>query len=277
MLFTACGAISAQAQTLVDYELEITSPLDGGSGANVYFSNATEALNAAGNMTSTGTDTSVTIYRLAGVKTTDFFGNVDYAYNINSAYNAGSNYMSGSGSTDYLSSDNGTMSMLFQTSSDITTFQSLLSRGIYNTNGDNAFEIRVGNGRLQIAYGGTSLYNIDTTISIDTWYYLGITWDVASNTMDIFYGAAGSGSLETSTISIASAGNSSDLIYVGGRNGSGEFLGSLEEIAIWDRTLSDSSMEAQFAATVPEPATTAMSLGIGVCALTALLRRKSKH
>ncbi|MDP0496574.1 MAG: LamG-like jellyroll fold domain-containing protein [Verrucomicrobiota bacterium JB024] len=273
LLLAVCCSHYMQAQTLSDYELTITSPLDGGSGPGGFFSNTTQTTGVNGNMYSTGTNTTMVAYRLATYRANDFFGNVNYAYVM--GYYDGGHAVSQSGSTDYLASANGTVSMLFQTSNDVSTFQSLLNRGIYNAEGNDAFEIRVGNGRLQIAYGGTSLYNIDTSISAETWYYLGISWDLSegSNNLTYYYGEAGSGDLQSGTITISSTGDPAELIYIGGRDGNSQFLGALEEIAIWDRTLSDSSLEAQYAATVPEPATIGMLLG-ATCLGLVLLRRK---
>jgi len=263
--------LSAPAQTLALYDAEISNPADGGSGPVLWYSNATTA-NASGHMNSVGSST-LTAFNLADVTANDYFGNVNYAFGGDPLADGIS--VSGSISTTFLTQANGTVSFLFQTPSTLSGFQSMFSRGTF---GDTSqLEVGLNGTALRLGYenSGNQTVNIGT-VAADTWYYFAMRWDtaLASNDMTWYFGEMG-GSLSSGSVTITSAGDSAESIVMLGRQGSSKFNGVMENVATWDRTLSDQSIQDQFATAIPEPSAGAALFGLSILTF-CLLRRRSR-
>lgn len=231
-----------QVLRLTAYEATVETPTDGGGGPVLYYPNAGIA-DANGHMYSTGSDDLV-IYNMGDLTGLGAFGNADYA--VEGRENMP---ISGSSTTDYLTGNTGTISFLFKTPTSMTGYQSLFNRGIYAAT--QSLEIGINSGVLRIINDSTQITNIGS-LSADTWYYFALRFDLTKTSDDLtwYYGAFGS-SLLSGSVTITTSGNPGTTIYVGGRQGSGAFTGLMQELATWDRTLSEQAIIDQFNQTLP--------------------------
>jgi hypothetical protein len=237
------------------YEATIETPTDEGGGPVLYYSNAGTA-DANGHMYSTGSDNSV-VYNMGDLTGTGAFGNADYAYEgrLNMAVSGSS---TSSSLADHLAGDNGTVCMLFKTPDTLSGsgYQSLFSRGIYGES--EALEIGVNEGTLRIINNSTQITTVGT-LAASTWYYVALRFDLTKTSDDLtwYYGEFGSSTLNTGSFTIENGGRPGTTILIGGRGGSAAFGGLVQEVATWDRTLSDAAITDQFNQTldaVPFPA-----------------------
>lgn len=246
---------SPSSVRLAAYETTVETPTDAGGGPVLYYSNAGTTV-AGGHMYSTGSDNSV-VYNMADLTGTGAFGNADYAYEGRIAM-AVSGSSTSSSLENHLTGDNGTVCMLFKTPDTLSGsgYQSLFSRGQYAES--EALEIGVYEGQLRFINNSTQITTVGT-LSTGTWYYVAVSFDLTKTSNDLtwYYGEFGSSTLNTGSFTIDNSGRASTSVYIGGRGGSAGFGGLIQEVATWDRTLSDVAITDQFNQTldaVPFPA-----------------------
>jgi hypothetical protein len=269
LVSSSCLTLALHGQSAITiYEARVTSPTDGGSGPTLFYSNASLAAATTGHMTSTGSDP-LTTFRLASLKDTDFFGNPNFAFRIDPAFSGGSGNggfaISGSGTSPHLSGSTGSVSMLFKTPSPINTgFEALINRGAFNNDSNPYFEVRTQNGNLAIGHSSNTITNIGT-VSAGTWYFLGVSWNqsLPNNQMSWFFGELGTSALNTGSFTITGVGPTSGNIHIGGRASTGRFTGALQQVAVYDRTLTSDAMGDKFSV-IPEPSTYALLASISI-------------
>jgi hypothetical protein len=241
LLLTA--AFQAQAQTLAGFEATVAAPADGGGGPVLWYRNADSATES-GHMDSTGS-ASNQAFRLGGQLYADYFGNADKAFGLAAATSASAS-ISGSSSL-FMTGAQGTVSFLFKTGADLTTLQSLFRQG-------GGFELIVFNGRVRLSYtsDGTKTLNIGPSLQGNTWYHVALKWDTTKPSDDLtwYLGVAGSGTMQSGTVSIDAAGGNTS-IEIAGRSNSNFFLNPMQQFAVWQRELSAASIQAMYDATVP--------------------------
>lgn len=253
------------AQTITSYEATIASPVDSGSGPTLWYQNA-DSSTATGHMDSTGS-ASNQAFRLGGQTYTDYFGNADMAFGLAADETIAAAV---SGSTNlFMTGAQGTVSLLFKTPSDMTGLQVLFGQGL-------GFELAVNSGTTRISYtsDGTKFANIGLALSADSWYYAALKWDTTKESNDLtwFLGDAGSETLATGSLNIDAAGGNTS-ITIAGRASSNFFVSPIQEFAVWDRELSTASIEGQYLALVPEPATYSLISGFIVLGVILIRRR----
>ncbi|QHI68374.1 LamG-like jellyroll fold domain-containing protein [Tichowtungia aerotolerans] len=244
---------SSSILRLAAYEATVETPTDEGGGPVLYYSNAGTA-DSNGHMFSTGSDNAV-IYNMGDLTGTGAFGNPDYA--VEGRINMG---ISGSSTSEnlinHLAGDNGTVSLLFKTPTTMSGYQSLFNRGIYAQS--QALEIGISDGKLRFINNSTKITDVGL-LTADTWYYVALSFDLTKTSDDLtwFYGEFGSVTLNSGSITIDNSARPSTTIYIGGRTGSAGFGGLIQEVATWDRTLSEQAITDQFNQTldaIPYPA-----------------------
>jgi len=270
-LLTAIAAaiLAGTAQSaLITYENTISSPADGGGGPALWYRNANSRVGTGlVKMASVGSEDNEA-FRLGGQTHTDFFGNPNMAFGLASDETQSAAI---SNSTNlFMTGAQGSVSFLFKTGSDVTytTLQSLFRQG-------SGFELILFNDRVRLSYTneGSKFLNIGPSLVADTWYYTALKWDTTklSDDMTWFLGVAGSDSLASGTINIDSAGSNTS-IEIAGRTNTSLFMDPMQQFAVWQRELSDASIEQQFAA-IPEPSTLALfSIALAV---SLLARRRT--
>jgi hypothetical protein len=258
------------AQLLDTYQQAISTPVDGGSGPTLWYRNA-ESRTGTGlvHMASVGSATN-SAFRLGAQTHSDFFGNPNMAFGLASDATASSTI---SDSTNlFMTGAEGTVSFLFKTGSDVTytTLQSLFRQG-------SGFELILLNNRVRLSYtdDGTKFLNIGPQMVADTWYYTALKWDTTkpSDDMTWFLGVAGSDTLASGTISVDSAGGNT-LIDIAGRSNSNLFKDPMQQFAVWERELSEASIQQQFTALIPEPSMYAFVFGL--MALIGVINRRKR-
>jgi len=235
------------------YEASVETPTDAGSGPVLFYSNASTT-DSNGHMYSTGSDNSV-VYNMGDLTGTGAFGNTNYAYEgrLNMAVSGSS---TSSGLTNHLAGDNGTISLLFKTPTTMSGYQSLFNRGIYAQS--KVLEIGISDGKLRFINNSTKITDVGL-LTADTWYYVALRFDLTKTSEDLtwYYGEFGLVTLNSGSITIENSGRPSTTIYIGGRAGSAGFGGLIQEVATWDRTLSEQAITDQFNQTldaIPFPA-----------------------
>ncbi len=178
-------------------------------------------------------------------------------------------------------SDAGSISYWIRVASTLGTGTGLIGRDVGGTGsftgtgnsmiatfqrGDGSMGIKIDNFQTDVAAG---------TFSADTWHHLSFTWDRNTGAGDGVIrlyvdgsdvGGTTAGTWDSFTIADA-ARFGKELV------GTRYFIGSADELAIWDRTLSAGEVDAQYtAAIVPEPATMSLLALGGI----AMLRRRKK-
>ena len=246
-----CIAAMAQAG-LVDYQATVGTPTDSGAGPALWYqtSRTPNSGSAAAShvLTSGGALTSLSA---------DYWGNANSAFGPEAATAAGGAVAGSTGL--FASGANGTVSFMFKTPGTLGT-DVLFSQG---DNGHTSqFELMIVGGKLRMgtSFNASKLNNvIGDTLSTDTWYYYAMTWDLTPtyNGLRWFYGEAG-GTLDTGTEHLTISGASDKPILVGGRvAGYIPTGGAFQNIAVYERELSDAAIQDQFAA-IPEPGTMGM-------------------
>ena len=246
--------IAAMAQAaLVDYQSTISAPTDGGAGPALWYqtSRTPNSGSAAAShvLTSGGTLTSLSA---------DYWGNANSAFGPEAATTSAGAVAGSTGL--FASGANGTVSFMFKTPGTLGT-DALFSQG--ENSHTSQFELMIVGGKLRmgVMFNGTKINNtFGASLSPDTWYYYAMNWDLTPtyNGLRWHYGEAGDATLNTGTVSLSVSGASDKPIQVGGRvAGYVPNEGSFQNIAVYERTLSDSAIQSQFAA-IPEPAVMGM-------------------
>jgi hypothetical protein len=234
---------------LTDYIDSVGTPSDGGTGPSLWYKTARSPNSGTGGasyiLTSGGVMTNLTA---------DFWGNADSAYGLEGAATQGASIPGSTGL--FASGTNGTVSFLFKTPASLSGFVSLFNQGQYS---DTApFEVGINVADLRITTtqsGGSKVSKVLGTLSPDTWYYFCMRWDTSlgSDNLTWYYGATG-GSLNSGTQTIISAGDNKSVL-VGGRNNSSPFLGGFfQNIAVYERTLTEVAVQNQFDKTLSDTA-----------------------
>jgi hypothetical protein len=260
-LLAACAFASPlflSGAIITDYQNTISAPVDAGGGPVLWYRNADSRTGTGlAHMASTGSSNN-TAFRLGGQTFTDYFGNANKAFGL-----AADATQSGavSGSTNlFMTGAQGTVSFLFKTGSDVTysSLQSLVRQG-------TGFELILFNNRVRLSYtsDGTKTLNIGPSLTADTWYYAALKWDTTKPSDDLtwYLGVAGGDTLAFGTVGIDAAGGNA-TIEIAGRSSTNFFKDPMQQFAVWERELSDASVQQQFTALVPEPGTYALLLGI---------------
>jgi hypothetical protein len=221
--------------------------------------------------------------------TTDLSGNANGALSVTANATSGgytmadNNFITGQGTENSV----GTLSFLFNISA-VSGTEYFLSVGGDVTSDANAFALAISTGTAELKLGGHS--GTLPTLTANTWYYLGVTWDFNGTTSDsaTYYLGALGGTLNSGTLTGYAAGaevggtsgetGSSGDIVVGNRqaNNSG-MKGDYGTLATWSSQLSSTQITNQFDAlttTVPEPSATAC-VGAGGLLLGLILRKKA--
>ncbi|QBG46721.1 hypothetical protein EGM51_04660 [Verrucomicrobia bacterium S94] len=254
--------LSDSAQRLTDYSEVIANPADGGSGPALWYKTANQpnlgsadssyVLTWGGKMTNT---------------TADVWGNEDAAFGLDYTVvtNGGLKYANVASSSGlFCTGDTGTITFMFKTGSadELTGFDSLFNQGIW---GDGQhIEVGIENGQLRVTHFDSAWTNdagrrktyCGEALESETWYYFGMTWDLglSTNQMTWFKGRAGDVELESGRAGMTASGNTARSILFAGRNNYYPFKnGFYQNIAIYERALSEASMHAMFDA-IPEPA-----------------------
>jgi len=248
--------------SLIGLQDKIENPTDSGTGPAIWYKTS------AGTNSGSG-DAELTAAGLSGTRT-DFFDNAANAFAVGVGASKGVE-IAGSTATSYATGAQGTLVMTFQTGGTIYG-ASLLNRGPWHST-NPGFEVYQTNTKIRLGFGSNTT-EIGDSLALNTWYYLAMTWDTAlpNNQVSWYLGKMGDApdGLTSGTITAATVGNNTLPIYVAGRDSSAVFYGALQNVAIYDRTLSSDAIGAQFSA-IPEPATLGM-LGVSMVILCAFRR-----
>ncbi|NWK57583.1 PEP-CTERM sorting domain-containing protein [Verrucomicrobiaceae bacterium N1E253] len=178
-------------------------------------------------------------------------------------------------------SDSGSVSYWIRVSSSLGTATGMMGRttggsGSFTGSGDGMIGTFLrGNGSFGIKIDNQQVEAATGSFSADAWHHLAVTWNRNTGSSDgvvelyvdgVDVGGTSSGSWDSITIDDA-ARFGKEL------SGTRYLIGSADEIAIWNRTLSPSEIAAQYAAaTIPEPTTVSL-LALGGM---VLFRRQRK-
>lgn len=245
-----CAALSVQAGELLNYLDKVGSPSDGGSGPVIWYKT-----DSSPNDGTAGAQYTLTWGQPMTRLSTDFWGNADSAFGLEAGASGGANIADASGL--FASGDTGTVTMLFRTPSNMlpATVYGLFNQGLW---GDGEpFEIRIYDGKLQgstTETGGTRpTWDMISSLKGGTWYYVAYVWDLTlgSDTLTWYAGELGV-SLNQGTRTIISSGMDSKAVFVAGRPSGGSLEdGAVQSFAIYERALSDQSIQDQFDTTLP--------------------------
>jgi hypothetical protein len=268
LALTAATTATASLSALQDL---IANPTDGGTGPGIWLS--TSGTDNAGSDNPGPPPAGLATYTLTEANT-DFFGTAGQAFALRTQDGEGNPTTSGagiagSGATTYLTGDNATLVLTFKTPSTFATV-SLVERG--PDSAANSFElVLLNSGVLRLSYrntGSSDRTNLQT-LSPDTWYYVAITWDLSNSTNNLKWhvGQMGSAVLSSGAITATVVGDTTSAIRIAGRANSLFNFGPYQNIAMYDRTLSEGAIADQFSAiteTVAEPGAVSVQLSGGM-------------
>lgn len=225
----------------------IASPADGGPGPVVWYEMARMPNLGSGAGTLTLTDQGAMTEERP-----DFFGSPRGAFALAGDQTQGA-AIAGSETTPYLTGNDASVVVMFQTPPSIGMNASILGRRQSADNaGEPKFEVYLlSDGTLQLTTGDTETGE-DTSIgklTSGTWYYLAVTWDLSLSTNQVswYLGKMGELSISRGYIDQVSAvGDSTAAIRVAGRLASDPFYGSFQNVAIYDRSLGENAIKKQF-------------------------------
>lgn len=125
----------------------------------------------------------------------------------------------------------------------------------------------------------------DTDVTDGTWNYLAITMDWGADAISVYTADLGDSSATSWTTTIATDGNPSAFanfarsLFVGALNSKGtaamHYSGLIDELAVYDKVLTESEVNGHVAATIPEPSTLVL-LATGLIGLLCYAWRKRK-
>ena len=256
IIIALVALITATVQAnLATYEYAITN--SGGTGPSLWYKNATTK--SGEHMSNSGSSGAVNVaYRLAGALYTDVWGNENMAFGSTNAIAPAVASSTGL----FATGAQGTVSFLFKTPTTMPTgsYPDLFAQGA-------SFAVDIGpSSAMRIGYsnGVTTVYASIATLTTDTWYYFAMKWDTDKPSNDLtWYLGTASSSLQSNTLTIAKAGLNTTIAL-------GQLNNPMQEVAIWQRELSDASIQSQFDA-IPEPATVGL---FGAAALGLMILRR---
>lgn len=265
-IVTAILAGAAQG-ALITYENTISSPADGGAGPALWFksgaqrsSNDLHILNSG----SAGALDSTHQAQAAGQALhEDLWGNANMAFGTTS----GSASVAGSTGL-FATGAQGTVGFLFKTGASIPA----AGEPLFQQGGTLSVELRttgVPAPGVRITYtnDGTKYASVGA-VTTDTWYFFAMKWDTSKTGDDLtWYLGEENGPLQSGTLTIDSAGGSNQAVRFGHANL------PMQQVAVWERELSDESIQAQFAV-IPEPSTLVL-FGVAAAGLLLVGRRAS--
>jgi hypothetical protein len=241
------ASVPETSATLSPLSHAIEFPADGGSGPVIWYETA--------RMPNLGSDANTLVLTNHGAmidERVDFFGTPGDAFGLAGDQTQGAEIV-GSEETTYLTGEEATVVIMFQTPSILTTTAAILGRRPSEANvGEPKFEVSILSDRtLQLTTGDTQL-GVNTsigTLALDTWYYLMVTWDLGlpGNQVSWYLGKMGESTLSRGFINqVSVVGNTNNAISVAGRSASDLFFGSYQNIAIYDRHLGENAVKDQF-------------------------------
>ncbi len=240
-----------------DYEAAIASPIDAGGGPDLWYKSATLISGTA--VTNSGSAGAYyTVPKLVAFTYVDRWGTADKAFGIsnpanqslatNSASDAGSGITGSSGK--FMTGQQGTISLLFKTPTIISqTAATLFYQG--------GFELLLlkdstpATLKPRLTTAG-SIYTTLPAVTPETWYYFAARWNAdqgaGADELIWYLGKAdGTGTLTNGSINIAAATNgASGTLYLAGHGSYFEYYGAMQQVAIWERELSEASIINQF-------------------------------
>jgi hypothetical protein len=292
------ATVAVHAQNLAAYQSTVT-----GQSPSYYntLDSSTALAPTVGTGTFTGTGTSFTA---------DYFGNANDAVSFSGSPN--SDALNSPGSPNDILANNtvGSLSLLFYMPTGTPGTQYIFSDGEATTAvgtepAGTAFALDFSSGAFQLKAGNTSVALTSLGVpAANTWYYFAATWNTTvasgSTALNVYLGAAGSGTLATGTVGKSSGGtlghiNSTAVMgdglgfVLGNRQtqGSGQTAafniggtspGADDELGIWNGSvLSSGQITSQFDALIvstPEPSSSAFLI-LGLCGVLFLRFRKS--
>lgn len=232
---------------LAEYASTIASPADGGGGPFLWYADFSTAT-VNGHMDNSGsagaTPSTHQAYRLGAQSHADSFGNAAMAFGLaddpsQSAAVAGSTGL-------FMTGPQGTVSLLFKTPPELSGLKVLFQQG-------NGFELALDGPSVRLAYtnGGTQYATLGGALDPETWYYAALRWDTTKPSGDLtwYLGAAGGEALQSGSLTIDAAGGNA-AITIAGRASANFFTGPMQQFAVWERELSDTSIRAMHGTTV---------------------------
>jgi hypothetical protein len=180
------------------------------------------------------------------------------------------------------------MSFLFRTLTGAPASQRYIFNQALGNGASNQFALFIdsptnapGAGALKLRVGDTtSTLLTGTNTSYSSWYYFGVTYDEARDAGEVrWYLGLANGSLSSGTIDMGNSsviGDNGPVVFGGldqfrpNNSYQNPGNGEMDEIAIWNRELSNSEITSQFNAITgaPEPSTALLILaGLGFGAL----------
>jgi hypothetical protein len=227
---------------LTNYFSAVETPSDGGSGPTLWYKTARSPSYG------TATNTLVSGYVMTNL-TADFWGNANSAFGLTNGATGAAAVVGSTGK--FTTGTVGTVSFMFKTPGVAFVTNTIFGQG------QGAFEVMMVNGNLRITTlnGSTPTYTTlsSSALSVDTWYFLAMSWDLSKSSNDLTwaYGKAGD-TLNSGAVTMTSAGATNSAIYIGGRSTASVFGGFFQNIAIYDRALSPAAIENQFSQTLAE-------------------------
>jgi hypothetical protein len=293
------ATVAVHAQTLAAYQ----STIDGQSPSyHNTLDNTLVPSVGTGTFTSTGTSF-----------TSDYFGNANDAVSFSGTNSPSPDALNSPGSPNDILANHtvGSLSLLFYMAAGTPGTQYIFSDGEATTAvgtepAATALSLDFSSGTFQLKSGNTSTTLTSLGVpAANTWYYFAATWNttVSSNSaaINVYLGAAGSGTLASGTIgrqvngtlgnkisSTAVIGDGLGFVLgnrqtqgsgqTAGFNIGGTSPGADDELAIWNGTvLSSGQIQNQFSAlVVPEPSSVAL-VGIGTLILLCFHRKIGAH
>lgn len=225
----------------------IQFPADEGSGPVIWYETV-----RAPNLGSGSSTLTLTMQGSMTEERSDFFGASGDAFGLANGQTEGAVIADSEGTT-YLTGAAGSVVLMFQTPTSITSDASIIARRPPTDNpGEPKFEVSLlADGTLRLTTGDSLLGNpFDIgKLAAGTWYYLAVTWELAQpfNQLTWYLGKMGESTMSRGFIDqVTVLGSSNSAITVAGRASSNLFLGSYQNLAIYDRPLAAKAIKGQF-------------------------------
>jgi len=103
------------------------------------------------------------------------------------------------------------------------------------------YALGLAGGRVRVLTNNLQRLSSKTRIAPNVWNHIAATYDLSSTTFKIFI----NGILDTSAVSANTPASNTDSLFIGG-SPSLSYIGSVDEIRIWNRALADTEVEKYF-------------------------------